>query len=294
MNHVILFFVLLVGTLHYGYAAETTQQEGLTLFYWEPHSFVNFGDYLSLKIVERMVKSAVRVYKEKTLSREKKLLAIGSILTFARTGDVLWGTGVNGKWLNLKHYLFNWLDVRSVRGPLTREFLIKNFNISCPEIYGDPALLFPYLFPEFKRKKNPTYDYIIIPHYSEKKLFPKDRYENVVYATDPWYKVINKILDSKFVISSSLHGIIIAEAFGIPARLLRVSSNESLVKYMDYYYGTGRPHFNVAYSIEQALKMGGEKPVECDLKKLFESFPFDYWPTASLKNFVIRGEHEDD
>lgn len=277
--------VFLGKSLFSGGMAESP--EGLPLYYWK-EKFVNFGDYLSLKLVERIVGGPVREYKPGSQFKERKFLAIGSILTFARNNDVVWGSGINGKLLTLKNYKFTQLDVRAVRGPLTRQFLIKNFKIACPKIYGDPALLVPYFFPEFKKKKNPSHQYIIIPHYSERHLFPLDKYEQVVYPTDPWDIVIEKILDSKFVISSSLHGIIIAEAFGIPARLLKVTHNEPLFKYIDYYLGTHRPDFRIAFSVEEALKMGGEKPMLCDLEKLYEAFPREFWPHANFQvpNFV--------
>ena len=65
------------------------------------------------------------------------------------------------------------------------------------------------------------------------------------------------ILDSSFVISSSLHGIIISEAYGIPARIIRPDDffadkfwqYEPLFKYEDYYYGTGRSNFTYANNI---------------------------------------------
>ncbi len=181
---------------------------------------------------------------------------------------------------NKSDYTFTNLDVRAIRGPLSRQFLQDNFQINCPEIYGDPALLIPNLFPEFQPSTNPTYDYIIIPHYSEVHLFPKSDTNNIIYATDPWNEVIEKIIDSKFVISSSLHGVIVAEAFGIPAKLLRITETEPLFKFQDYYLGTGRSGFTFATSIEEALEMGGEPPIECDLEALYYSFPFEYWPNA--------------
>ncbi|WP_346793949.1 polysaccharide pyruvyl transferase family protein, partial [Klebsiella pneumoniae] len=49
-----------------------------------------------------------------------------------------------------------------------------------------------------------------------------------------------EIVNSKFVISGSLHGIIIAEAYGIPAIFLDNNSGESRFKYDDYYFGSGR------------------------------------------------------
>ena len=254
--------------------------EGLPLYYWQQQKFVNFGDYLSLKIVERIVNQPVEVFKRSPNNKAKKLLAIGSLLSFAADNDVIWGSGINGKLPEKKSYFFTNLDVRAVRGPLTRQFLKEHFNIDCPAIYGDPGLLFPYLFPEFKRKENPSHDFIIIPHYSELHLFPKDLYPNVVYPTDPWNEVIEEILDSDFVISSSLHGIILAEAYGIPARMLRVTKGEPLFKYIDYYAGTNRSHFEFARSVEEALQMGGEKPFQCDLIQLYEAFPFEFWPNA--------------
>jgi pyruvyltransferase len=272
---VIQSFLLAIPQNCYGNTA--TSSNGLPLFYWQENPYVNFGDYLSLKLVERIVNQPVRFYKKKNANKEKKLLALGSILTFAWDNDVVWGSGVNGKWMDLKYYTFKNLDVRAVRGPLTRDFLIKNFQIECPEVYGDPALLVPSFFPEFQKKENPSYDYIIIPHYSERALFPKEVYVNVVDPLDPWDQVIEKIIDSKFVISSSLHGIVVAEAFGIPARQLRVTENEHIFKYKDYYLGTNRPNFRFATSVQDALEMGGEEPFDCDLKKLYDAFPLEFW-----------------
>ncbi len=264
------------------------QNTGLDLYWWKESKFTNFGDYLSLKVVERITNGRVREFSKNSSAYEKKLLVIGSIFVFARENDVVWGSGINGKVLNKMSYPFTKLDVRAVRGPLTRKFLIQKLKIPCPEVYGDPALLTPYLFPEFKRKKNPQYEYIIIPHYSEEKYFPKNKYKNVVYSTEPWDQIMLKILDSKFVISSSLHGIIIPEAYGIPARLLRITNNEPIFKFHDYYLGTGRPNFHVARSIEEARRMGGEKPCACDLKKLYEAFPFEFWPGLEPKKFNFQ------
>lgn len=274
---IFIFFQSLMPTLY------SHELEGLPLKYWHKNDKENFGDYLSLKLVERIVGGQVTLASDNK-SPNPNLLAIGSILILARQGDVIWGTGMNGKRMDLNLYKFNNLDVRAVRGPKTRNFLISNFGIECPEVYGDPALLVPYFFPELKRKQKPNYSYIIIPHYTEEHLFPKELYPNVVYPTENWRDVIRKILNSSFVISSSLHGLIIAEAYGIPARYLRISNNEPLYKYEDYYLGTNRSTFSYATSVEEALKMGGEVPGKCDLKKLYYSFPFEYWPNATFKH----------
>lgn len=258
------------------------QKKGLELYYWQQPHFVNFGDYLSLKIVERIVNTPVKVYKNFPWNKYVKLIALGSMVSFAKDGDVIWGSGVNGKLLRKKDYGFSFLDVRAVRGPLTRQFLWDHFQIKAPTVYGDPGLLVPYLFPEFKKKTEPSRPFILIPHYSESKLFPKEDYPYVVYPTDPWNEVIEAILDSEFVISSSLHGLVIADAYGIASRMLKISDTEPLFKYQDYYLGTNRPDFAFATTLEEALEMGPEKPCVCDLKKLYQAFPFEYWPGATF------------
>lgn len=238
----------------------------ISLYWWQPYQATNFGDEISKVLIEKILNKKVK----KANIGEHKLLAIGSILHFAKNKDIVWGSGINGKHLSIADYHFKKLNVRCVRGPLTRNFL-RQMNIFVPKIYGDPALLIPLFFPEFR--VNPIREYIVIPHISEMHFFYENK--NVVLPTEHWYTIIQKIVESKLVISSSLHGIIVAEAFGIPARLLRITNNEPLFKYEDYYRGTGRSKFSYAQSIEEAVQMGGEAPAVCDLQKIINSFPFE-------------------
>lgn len=241
-------------------------EQKVALFYFIPKNFEsNFGDSLSPKIVERIINKSLLQNK----NYRQQMLALGSILHFAKDNDVIWGSGRNGKIADDKHKFTN-LDVRAVRGPLTRKFLLSK-GIKCPEVYGDPALLMPLLFPELK--VNPTFEYIVIPNINEMNEFKK--FPNLVLPTQDCMSVVEKILKAKFVISGSLHGIIVAEAFGIPARLLRITEKENIFKYQDYYCGTGRSNFRIAYSLEEAIKMGGEQKPIIDLKLLLESFPYD-------------------
>lgn len=239
----------------------------LPFFWWEPDNGTqNFGDHLSVILVERILGKTV----QKATVEEPKVLAVGSILHFAREGDVIWGSGLNGKHPSREDYPFHSLDIRSVRGPLTR-LTLESFGIEAPAIYGDPVLLFPLFFPEFQ--KNPIREYVIVIHSSEEHRVP--RQEHILFSTDPWQEIVQKIVESKFVISTSLHGLVIAEAFGIPARLLRLTQNEPLFKYADYYLGTGRQKFHYATTIKQALEMGGEAPPVCDLDQLLNVFPYE-------------------
>jgi pyruvyltransferase len=82
---------------------------------------------------------------------------------------------------------------------------------------------------------------------------------------------------SRLVISGSLHGLIVAESYGIPARLLKMTWQEPLLKYIDYYESTGRPHFRYATSVLQALQLGGEDAPIIDCQRLLDAFPWDHF-----------------
>ena len=123
---------------------------------------------------------------------------------------------------------------------------------------------------------------IVIPHFYERSWFSKTDGEHIVLPTEPWNEVIEKILDSEFVISGSLHGLIIAEAYGIPARYMRLSDREPLFKYLDYYLSTGRSEFSYALSVEEALKLGGEPPIQYNPEPLYDAFPFEFWPSVDF------------
>ncbi len=245
--------------------------------------FSNFGDDLSILIVEKILKRKVQtinVYEDNSISN--KLLALGSIFHYAKDNDTIWGTGINPFWQKPRS-IFSFfkraknLDIRAVRGPLTRDYILNNLNMDCPKVYGDPVLLISKLFPELKRK--PKKEYGIIPHLSDISLFANN--PHLISPKEDWKKVIKSILECKFIISSSLHGLIVAEAFGIPARWIHSSTLPSYewqgtFKYNDYYASTNRSLDDYATTLEQALKMGGkEKIKDFNYKALLDSFPYD-------------------
>jgi pyruvyltransferase len=92
--------------------------------------------------------------------------------------------------------------------------------------------------------------------------------------------VLRRIASSELVVGTSLHGIVLAEAFGIPARLIRPGV-EPMLKYQDYYGGTGRERFTVADSVEDAIHLGGEVAPSWDAEPLLGAFPEDLWTATN-------------
>jgi pyruvyltransferase len=249
------------------------QPKTIELFYWKSPVAVNFGDYLSSVIVTKIAADA-DCFLDEERSSPVRLLAVGSILHFARDGDVIWGSGLNGK-VAVERHVFRWLDVRAVRGPLTRDFLTRR-GIDVPEVFGDPGILVAELLrTRFPKPSGPKTPVAFVPNLHD--LSKMDGWENVISPLDPWSTVIRRISRTSLVISSSLHGLVVADAFGIPCTYLRLSERENVLKYEDYVFGVGRPRLNIARSREEAIRAAPMDPVSPDLARLKASFPYDLW-----------------
>lgn len=245
-----------------------------TRFGWADHlgpRANNFGDLIGPLVVRAILDAAGQT--QAPVTRRATLFTVGSVLHFAADGDVVWGTGRNGKIPDAAHHFTN-LDVRAVRGPLTREFLVGR-GISVPAVYGDPALLLPRLLPELALwAGDKRHDLTIVPNFNEFASFRS--LADVLNPRQPLMHCLERIARSRMVVGSSLHGIVVAEALGIPARLI-ASQVEQPFKYLDYYRGSGRDTFTPTASVEQAVAMGGEPPAEWDSDALLAAFPRDLW-----------------
>jgi len=246
---------------------------GIELFWWRSPAGVNFGDYLSSVIVTKMAADA-DCFLDEERPAPARLLAVGSILHFARDGDIVWGSGVNGK-VPVERHSYRHLDVRAVRGPLTRDFLLRR-GIGVPEIFGDPALLIADLlatrFPGPAERTDPV---AFVPNLHD--LPSMQGWENVISPLDPWWSVVRRISRARHVISTSLHGLVVADAFGVPCTYLRLSEEENLFKYEDYVLGVGRSRLPVTRSRQEAVRASPLDAIRFDTARLKASFPYDLW-----------------
>lgn len=237
----------------------------------------NFGDDLSSVIVSLMLAKMGRTLLDEAVE-PRELLAIGSIIHLAKQNAVLWGSGVNGK-IPEHFHTYRSLDVRAVRGPYTREWLWEKKRIEAPEIYGDPALLLPVLAGD-RLKPEPVVEHIFVPNLNDMLngvVFDLPPDTTVVSPMQSWHRVVEKIIQARFVSATSLHGVIVAEAFGIPARYVRLTETENIFKYNDYYSGTGRDSVEFARSVHEAVEMGGVQEISTSFNRLYDAFPTDLW-----------------
>jgi pyruvyltransferase len=207
----------------------------------------NWGDDINKYFIEEI--SNIEV-KDLSLSFFYKIFpvkaysCIGSILgDFPLKKTEVWGSGFieEGKTLKEKP-----LKIHSVRGPLTRQELIKQ-GIDCPEKYGDPALLISRYYRKDIKKK---YQYGIVPHYIDENNpilvdFCQKHPEYVVIRMKgyrDWHDIPDQIMQCRRIISSSLHGLIIADSYEIPNVWVRFSDGIAGgdFKYQDYFQSVGR------------------------------------------------------
>ncbi|CAM4359374.1 hypothetical protein BOTU111921_25365 [Bordetella tumbae] len=258
------------------------------VYRWVPNrpNASNFGDELGPMIVRALLaqhgKHHLQVIDAPAAGRSK-LLSVGSIIHNARKGDVIWGAGINGKVWPIHVNGKIGIVATAVRGPLTREVL-KTRGITCPEVYGDPGLLFPRLFAaeleqaiEKRRSAGPTGGIVYIPNLNDERLMSTGHLaltadiRSVSPGMTPW-DVAAEIAVADLVLASSLHGIVLAEALGTPVRPI-ASLFEPAFKYMDYFLGTGRPSAAFSTSIPQALQSPDLPAPVFDADALMTAFP---------------------
>ena len=209
--------------------------DAVKLYWFSGRNNQNLGDVISPIIVSHFTgREVARAEKRDS----PKMLAVGSVLNQARAGDVVWGTGFIGgnSTLRSKNIL-----VTAVRGPLTRARLLSE-GVDCPECYGDPAILLPLIHPPGKaaeERKRVGF----IPHYSDRDIpLPCDPAFKVIDILSPPELFLEELISCERVVSSSLHGVIIAESYGIAADWMMLSDKVvgGKFKFHDYYLSTDR------------------------------------------------------
>jgi hypothetical protein len=194
----------------------------INLFWMKNPQPGNMGDILSpflLKELGYKINPVVR-------NSPNKFVAIGSIATSIKSGDTVWGTGI----MNRSDMPKKNATYLAVRGPLTGE------KVDCG-VYGDPALLSSkfWKFDDLDKIEGVGH----IPHYVDYNDFDLENKINILNQNP--INVIREMNRYDEIISSSLHGIILAHSYGIPAGWWRASNKLSGddSKFEDYALSVG-------------------------------------------------------
>lgn len=242
----------------------------------------NWGDELNFYFLQEIMDGKLIHHKKGV--KEKNYSFIGSVVfdTIIDSNTIIWGSGIPRV---DKPFITKPAKVCAVRGPLTRDFLMKR-GIQCPEVYGDPALLLPYYYkPQVKKK----YKIGIIPHWSSLHKC-EDIFNNFKNNKDVriirlknytnWKDIIDEILSCEYIVSESLHGLIVAEAYGIPNLWAYLTFDTQNIKYHDFFLSMGKDR-EAPYTVTEDTTVNDllkelakyEKSEGVDLQKLVDACP---------------------
>lgn len=255
--------------------------------YWYRGKNPNFGDELSCDIVTAIAARKV----ERSTAVDCDMCAIGSILRWAirpnkasrvQSGRPLhvWGSGLMTN-INMPDLAF--IKYHAVRGPLTKICL----PTSLPKIaLGDPGMLAPIVFP---KAKYATSEIGFVPHWTQinsiktKKFIAENPNVRLINPQHGTAEVINRISGCEFVLSSSLHGLIIADAYKIPNVWIEDSPvhEGNGLKFLDYFSSIGRYELHPSRTDEirnidllrDAMDTQYFKNIDLAAKSLIASFP---------------------
>lgn len=203
----------------------------------------NLGDTANIDLIKAITGETPKIVNNssKLPTGQINYLIIGSVLNWANKDSIVWGAGKisSSKDSNPKEHP---KKILAVRGKLTRIALLKaGFDV--PEVYSDPFLLMPRFYPMNVTKR---FKMGIIPHQIEQDMIPQliKQFKGckIIDVTKPVIEVIEDICSCEKIISSALHGIICADAYGVPVMWMRMSNKVigNGFKYRDYFSSINR------------------------------------------------------
>jgi pyruvyltransferase len=239
----------------------------------------NFGDAINPILINKLFNCKV-MWVDYKYFPFKYLVGIGSVLQKANKNSFIWGTGFISDSSICYEKPFK---IFAVRGPKTRKKLLE-LGIDCPEVYGDPALLLPKIYTPKVSKK---YKLGIIPHYMDMQNKVLDKFKEndsilIIDIKNPnHFQFIDLLYSCEKIASSSLHGLIVADAYGIPSLWIELSNKVkgNGFKFLDYFESVGRMEkesFKLKENVlfEDIFNQFREYKIKIDLDKLINSFPY--------------------
>ena len=178
-------------------------------YYWNGRE--NFGDSMAPLLIEHF--TSHRAQWERI--GKSDIVSVGSVLEHLPPLYDGFVVGSGRLYPDSRLFLYGGSQrVLALRGPLTAKAWPHDVAL------GDPGLLANELVGPQTR----TTDLGIVPHWSDSTLARDSRFYSkrwttkIILPADDPLKVIQAIGQCKKIVSSSLHGIIVADSFGIPRR----------------------------------------------------------------------------
>ncbi|MBS0446432.1 MAG: polysaccharide pyruvyl transferase family protein [Proteobacteria bacterium] len=239
-------------------------------------SRANFGDALTPWLMHRLTGRMPRYVPPRDTAPH--WIVSGSIAGFAHRSSSVWGAGLMWRDEPLCPQA-RWL---AVRGPITRDRVVACGG-ACPPVCGDPALLLPRLLAPAAGARNGVG---LAPHFSDRyRLSPEwlaATGVRLIDMQDGIESVVAALTSCAWIMASSLHGLIVAHAYGIPATRVHLHDlpGGDGVKFDDHYAALDRaPSAPVALDACEwpdwrTLERAAWAPATLSTDALWRSCPF--------------------
>lgn len=208
----------------------------------------NVGDLLHFDIVEHYLKK--EAVKPPLVKYFKHILMVGSIIDAANKNSTLLGCGSNDPLKLKKHSDFG--VIKALRGVNTKNIVESQLGVKLDIPLGDFGLLFPRVYsPEInvKHKFGLILHYVDVNHAIASLV---DKMGGVIISVRQNPKsFIDEIKSCESILSSSMHGCILSDAYNIRNKRIILSDNITGAdfKFSDYYSVTNNP-------LEQGIVIG--------------------------------------
>lgn len=242
----------------------------------------NWGDALAPHLVRALSgKKVVNVRDLITTGNRSVYTTIGSMLGTVTARNVeVWGSG----FVDSSHLMkVRPKRIHAVRGPLSRQRLLES-GVDCPDVVGDPALLWALLY---QPKVSVDYRLGIIPHFRDFDIEVAQRLGDnddvlIIDLKAGIREVADQINRCERIASSSLHGLVCADGYGLPSIWIRFSHRPfgDGFKFRDYLASVGRGSepeplmVTESTSLEQIYDMFPDYKVDIDLDSFIRACPF--------------------
>ena len=210
----------------------------LPCFYYDKVD--NVGDKLNSYLLQKVSGKKVYIVKTKTFSH---ILPTGSILHFSSDSSYVWGSGLISP---DKPRKVKFAKILALRGSLTLAELRKKTGTELDVPLGDPGLLMPRYYQA--KPSDTRYRIGIVPHYVDQDLeiikpFIDRPDVKIISVQQNYDSFINELASCDYILSSSLHGLILSDAYGVPNMWISLSNNiiGGEFKFKDYYSTTTHP-----------------------------------------------------
>lgn len=300
----------------------------------EQQDYLNLGDALSPVIVAALSQKEIK--RVSMRSSAPRISSTGSILSNFVGGKIdVWGSGMSPTYnpMTKEHTGYKYppstkIYPRCLRGPFTQYILERSgveFDFSPG--YGDPVILLKSFYNPYDIQANKKYELGVVIHLSETdgRSLDSTAFDHIARYKVPAHmqnsvRIINtlsgissiglkskidEILQCKRIISTSFHGLLLAELYNIPcmyvhnsvgglkyAQISLENEQEIDIRFLDFflsvelakrcYYCQPKNEYTDWESLIMDIDRSWE-PLQISPNQLIETFPLDLNPLKAFK-----------